>query len=110
AAIPALAQDADQRIVLRDLVRMARARAYQGRNGPEQTERFSRRLKVGRDARISIDNIAGDIVVTGGSGDEVSIEAVKRTRGDRSELAAVRITVDERAGRVDVRTEDEQNR
>jgi hypothetical protein len=110
AAIPAGAQDAGQRIVLRDVVRAVRARAYQGRNGPEQTERFSRKVKVGRDARVSIANIAGDIVVTGGSGDEVSIEAVKRTRGDRSELAAVRITVDERAGRVDVRTEGEQNR
>ena len=105
AAMPAGAQDADLRIVLRDL-----ARAYQGRNGPEQTERFSRKVKVGRDARVSIDNIAGSIVVTGGAGDEVSIEAVKRTRGDRSELAAVRITVDERAGRVEVRTEGEQNR
>ena len=101
----AAAQDAGLRIVLRDL-----ARAYQGRNGPEQTERFSRKVKVGRDARISIDNIAGSIVVTGGAGDEVSIEAVKRTRGDRSELAAVRITVDERAGRVEVRTEGEQSR
>jgi len=110
AAAPAGAQGADQRIVLRDLVLAASARAYQGRNGPEQTERFSRKVKAGRDARISIGNIAGDIVVTGGSGDEVSIEAVKRTRGDRSELAAVRITVDERAGRIDVRTEGEQNR
>jgi len=109
AAIPA-AQDADQRIGRRDLVRVVDARAYQGRIGPEQTERFSRRVKAGRDARISIGNIADDIVVTGGSGDEVSIEAVKRTRGDRSELAAVRITVDERAGRIDVRTEGEQNR
>lgn len=105
AAMPAGAQDADLRIVLRDL-----ARAYQGRSGPEQTERFSRKVKVGRDGRISIDNIAGSIVVTGGAGDEVSIEAVKRTRGDRSELAAVRITVDERAGRVEVRTEGEQSR
>jgi len=43
--------------------------------------------------------------VTGGSGDEVSIEAIKRTRGDKSELGSVQITVDERAGRVDVRTE-----
>jgi len=109
AAVSAGAQDADQRIVRRDAVR-AGARAYQGRNAPEQTERFSRKVKVGRDARVSIDNVAGNIVVTGGSGDEVSIEAVKRTRGDRSELATVRITVDERAGRVDVRTEGEQNR
>jgi DUF4097 and DUF4098 domain-containing protein YvlB len=86
------------------------ARAYQGRNnGPEQTERFSRKVRVGRDGRVSVSNIAGDIVVTTGGSDEVSIEAVKRTRGNQSELARVRILVDERPGRVDVRTEHEQN-
>jgi DUF4097 and DUF4098 domain-containing protein YvlB len=101
----------DQRIIVRDTIRSARDRAYQGRNnGPEQTERFSRKVKVGRDGRVSLANIAGDIVITGGSGDEVSIEAVKRTRGDRSELANVQIVVDERSGRVDIRTEGEQNR
>ena len=40
----------------------------------------------------------------------MSIEAVKRTRGDKSELANVQIMVDDRAGRVEVRTEHEQNR
>jgi len=35
----------------------------------------------------------------------VSIDATKRTRGDRGDLANVRIIVDDRAGRVDVRTE-----
>ena len=90
--------------------RPATARAYQGRErGPEQTERFSRKVRVGRDGRVSIANISGDIVVTGGSGDEVSIEAVKRTRGDRSELARVEIIVDERAGRVDVRAEHDRS-
>src|SRR5439155_9126945 len=75
--------------------------AYQGRNrGPDQTERFSRRVKVGRDGRVSVGNIAGDIVVTGGSGDEVSIEATKRTRGRKSELGSGQSHVDERAGRV----------
>lgn len=78
--------------------------AYQGR-GPEQTERFSRRFRLGRDGRVSVSNISGEITVTGGSGDEVSIEAVKRTRGDRSELSTVDINVDERAGRVDVRVD-----
>ena len=80
------------------------SRAYQGRSGPEQTDRFSRRIRIGRDGRFSITNLAGNIVVTGGSGDEVSIDAVKRTRGSSSELASVRIDVDERPGRVDVRT------
>ena len=112
AAAPAAGQPTDdQRITLRDTVGSIRDRAYQGRNnGPGQTERFSRKVKVGRDGRVSLANIAGDIVITGGSGDEVSIEAVKRTRGDRSELADVQIIVDERAGRVDIRTEGEQNR
>ena len=111
-ATPALAQDDAPRIVLRDTIRTALApRAYQGRNnGPEQTERFSRRVRIGRDGRFSLGNVAGDIVVTAGSGDEVSIEAVKRTRGDRGELAGVQIVVDERAGRVDVRTEHERGR
>jgi len=110
-AAPAVAQDDGQRIVLRDMVRTLRPGAYQGRNnGPEQTERFSRKVKIGRDGRFSLNNIAGDIVVTAGPGDEVSIEAVKKTRGDKSELANVQITVDDRAGRVDVRTEYEQNR
>ena len=111
AAAPAVAQDEGHRVVLRDLGRTLRPGAYQGRHsGPEQTERFSRKVKIGRDGRFSLANIAGDIVVTAGSGDEVSIEAVKKTRGDRNELSHVQITVDERGGRVDVQTDHEQNR
>jgi DUF4097 and DUF4098 domain-containing protein YvlB len=110
-AAPAVAQDSGHRLVSREVVRVIRTGAYQGRNnGPEQTERFSRKVKIGRDGRFSLANVSGDIVVTGGGGDEVSIEAVKRTRGDKSELGRVQITVDDRAGRVDVRTEHEQNR
>jgi hypothetical protein len=113
-AASASAQDARERIVLRDLVRTAtsaKSIAYQGRDrGPEQTERFSRKVRLGRDGRVSIANIAGDIVVTAGSGDEVSIEAVKRTRGDKSELTNTEIIVDERAGRVEVRAEGGRNR
>jgi putative adhesin len=121
AAAPAAAQrpDDDARIAIREAIRSAvrvapperAVRAYQGRNqGPEQTERFSRRVRLGRDGRFSVSNIAGDIVVNAGSGDEVSIEAVKRTHGSQSELADVQIVVDERAGRVDVRTEHDRNR
>ena len=105
AAIPAGAQDAERRTGLREMVRSVKARAYQGRNnGPEQTERFSRKVKIGRDGRVSIANISGDIVVTAGSGDDVSIDAVKRTRGGQGDLASVRIDVEERGGRVDVQT------
>jgi DUF4097 and DUF4098 domain-containing protein YvlB len=105
AAIPAGAQDTEHRTEPRDMARSFKARTYQGRNnGPEQTERFSRKVKVGRDGRVSIANISGDIVVTAGSGDDVSIDAVKRTRSGQGDLASVRIEVEERGGRVDVQT------
>jgi DUF4097 and DUF4098 domain-containing protein YvlB len=95
-----------QHVTIRDTIRQVLPATYQGRNrGPEQTERFSRKVKIGRDGRVSVGNIAGDITVTGGSGDEVSIEAIKRTRADRSELSRVQIIVDDRPGRVDIRTE-----
>jgi DUF4097 and DUF4098 domain-containing protein YvlB len=115
AAAPAAAQDPhdrDPRLAIREQVRdvirgpAGGARAYQGRDrGPEQTERFSKKVKLGRDGRFTIENIAGNITITGGSGDEVSIDAVKRTRGPAGELASVKIAVDERPGRVDVRTD-----
>jgi len=99
----ASAQDA---VVLRDTLRHVLPTAYQGRNrGPEVTDHWSRKVKIGRDGRVSLGNISGDMTVTGGSGDEVTIEATKRTRGDKSELDAVQIIVEENTGRVDVRTE-----
>jgi DUF4097 and DUF4098 domain-containing protein YvlB len=110
-AVPAPAQDRPYHLVAHDAVRAVRAGAYQGRDrGPEQTDRFSRRVKLGRDGRVSVGNVSGDIVVTGGSGDEVSIEAVKRARGDQNQLANVRIVVDDRAGRVEIRTEYDSSR
>ncbi len=102
-AVSAAAQD-DPRVEARARVHAARAlaRAYQGR-GTEETERFSRRVKIGRDGRVTVSNISGDIVVTGGAGDEVSIEAVKRAR-DRETLKNVEIMVLDRPGRLDVST------
>jgi DUF4097 and DUF4098 domain-containing protein YvlB len=105
AAVPAAAQDEILRVAVREVARTAGARAYQGRNSQEQTERISRKVRIGRDGRVVVANISGDVVVTGGGGDEVSIEAVKRTRGDRSELAEVEVVIEERAGRLDIRAE-----
>jgi DUF4097 and DUF4098 domain-containing protein YvlB len=98
------------RIAVPKRLGIAAAGGYQGRNrGPEQTERVSRRFRIGRDGRVSVANVAGDITVTGGSGEEVSIEAVKRTRGGRGDLSRVRIDIEERPGRVEVRTEYERD-
>lgn len=78
---------------------------YQGRQGPEQSDTLSRRIKIGREGRVTISNIAGSITVTAASGDEISIDAVKRARGDRSQLGRVNVVVEEHPGRVDIRTE-----
>jgi DUF4097 and DUF4098 domain-containing protein YvlB len=75
---------------------------YQGGGRAEQTERFSSKARIGRDGRVSVSNISGDIVVTAGGGDEVSIEAVKRTRGGADQLGSVRIDVQNRSGAVDI--------
>ena len=56
-AAPALAQDDGHRIELRDVIRTAaRPGAYQGRNNvPEPTERFSRKVKIGRGGRLDFE-------------------------------------------------------
>jgi DUF4097 and DUF4098 domain-containing protein YvlB len=107
-AAGAAAQSAEPRVrdVVREVAERGAVRAYQGRNnGPEQTERISRKVKIAKDGRLSVDNISGDIVVNGGgSGDEISIEAVKKTRGDRRQLSQLDVDIEERGGRVDIRT------
>jgi DUF4097 and DUF4098 domain-containing protein YvlB len=76
----------------------------QQRTGREETERFSRRVRLGQTGSFIVTNVSGDIAVSGGSGEDVVIEAVKRTSGDRAELDDVAIEVDEAAGRVEIRT------
>jgi DUF4097 and DUF4098 domain-containing protein YvlB len=103
AAAGAAAQDSALAAHARAQAAREVTRAYQGRSS-DRSERFSKRVKIGRDGRLSVTNIAGDITVTGGSGDEVSIEAVKHARSDRDDLGSVDIDVDDRGGRVEVRT------
>lgn len=84
-------------------------RFQEERRGPEQTERFSRTVRAGRAGALQLSNVSGDIVVTGGGGDEIKIEAVKRARHrDESEakrqLSSLSIEVMEGGGRVEVRT------
>jgi hypothetical protein len=75
----------------------------QGRGRAEAPERFSRRLKLGREGTVAVSNTFGDIIVIGGSSDEVSVDAVKRPGGDQVVLADL-IEVNGGPGRVDVRS------
>jgi hypothetical protein len=111
-AAPALASDQPDTLRLKSTVRVRTewAERYQeSRNGPELTERFNRTVRIGPNGAFELSNVSGDIVVTGGSGDEVRIEAVKRARsrdGDAKQLLdELRIEVIETANRVEVRTQ-----
>jgi DUF4097 and DUF4098 domain-containing protein YvlB len=78
--------------------------------GPEYTEAFSRTVRLGRNGTFDLQNVSGDITVTGGGGDDVKIDAVKRVRHpNESEaktiLSEIDIQVMDRNGRVEVRTE-----
>ena len=75
----------------------------------EQTERFTRTFKVGADGQVVLSNIAGDISVTAGATNEVTIEVVKRARARsdadaKEQLALVEVEVTETAGRIEART------
>lgn len=91
------------------------ARYQESRYGPEVIERFSRTVNVGASGAVEISNVAGNIVVTGGNGSQVRIEAVKRARardeGDaQALLGELRIEVTELTNRVEVRTVYPRNR
>jgi hypothetical protein len=99
------------RDMLRDLGLQARgARRFDGRLGEEATEAFSRTARLGRTGTLDLQNIAGDIVITGGGGDSVRIDATKRVRARdaaeaKARLGELLIDVAERPDRVEVRTE-----
>jgi DUF4097 and DUF4098 domain-containing protein YvlB len=79
------------------------------RQGREQTEVFSATYTLGRDGSLDLSQIAGDIRVTTGRGNDVRIEAIKRVRHrDAAEakrlLSALRVEVTQVGGRIEVRT------
>ena len=85
-----------------------------GPQGPEVTENFSRTARLDRNGTFELQNIAGIIVVTGGGGNDVRIDAVKRVRGRddgdaRRLLQEIQIDVREQSNRIEVRTEYPRN-
>jgi len=68
------------------------------------TEKFSKTVPLPKDGSFELSNISGDIVITGGAGDQVVIDAVKRGR-TAEDLKALQIEVTTSATRVSVRAE-----
>jgi DUF4097 and DUF4098 domain-containing protein YvlB len=84
-------------------------------SGPEYTEAFSRTVRLGNNGAFDLANVAGDVTITGGGGDDVRIQATKRVH-DSNEAAArallrnIEIRVVERNGLVEVNTDMPQGR
>jgi hypothetical protein len=70
----------------------------------QQTEKFSKTVPLPQGGSLDLSNISGDIVITGGAGDQVVIDAVKRGR-TAEDLKLVQIEVTATANRVEVRTQ-----
>jgi DUF4097 and DUF4098 domain-containing protein YvlB len=84
-------------------------RYQEARGGPESSDRWSRSFKTGPSGSLDLSNISGDIVVTGGPGDEIRVEAVKKVHAReahdaKQQLEAVTIEATERGGRVEIAT------
>ena len=75
----------------------------------EVAERFSKTVHLDQNGTFDLTNVTGDVVITGTTGRDVSIDAVKRVqrpnpRAARALLAMIDIQVTEQANRVEVRT------
>ena len=114
----ARAQSSAERDRSRERARQARerARARQDReNLPEYTEVFSKTVRLGRNGRLDLDSVAGNVEITGGGGDEVRITATKKAHAPteaaaRDQLRATDIVVTERTGNVSIQAEATRGR
>lgn len=85
-------------------------REQQGRYAHSETERITRTLKIGGRGELELSNLAGDIVITRGGGNDVHVEAVKTARGRtpaeaREMLQLVLVEFEERGNRAEVQVD-----
>jgi len=95
------------RVVVAALVGISVALPAAAQN--DVTERFSKTAHLDQNGTFDLTNVIGDIVITGTTGRDVTIEAVKRVqrpnpRVARNLLAMIDIQVTEQANRLEVRT------
>jgi DUF4097 and DUF4098 domain-containing protein YvlB len=81
----------------------------------EQTHKETRTIPLGASGALDLRNVAGDITVTAATGNEVTIEILRESRG-RTEadakqgLVDVTVQIDHRGDRASVQTTEEQLR
>ena len=84
-------------------------RYQESRQGPETVDKTSQTFKVGAEGALDLTGIAGDVRVTGGSGNEIRVEATKRVRHRNADeakrlLNELRVEMNNFNGRVEVRS------
>jgi len=113
AAVPASGQVYPERVPsarLQAAQPRERQRQDRDQNGREdQTERTTRTVRIGATGELDVANIAGDVNISRGTGQDATIEIVKTARGPSAEdartmLGMVQVEVTERSGRAEVRT------
>jgi hypothetical protein len=75
----------------------------------EQSETFKRTVRLGNNGELDITNITGDITIVRGGGNEATIEVTKVARAQTVEAARellpqVKVEINDRANRTEVRT------
>jgi DUF4097 and DUF4098 domain-containing protein YvlB len=85
-----------------------RDRTNRDQRRDEQTERTTRTLRIGANGELEVNNISGNIVLTRGSGQDVTVEIVKTARAQSADdakamLNLVQVDIVERGGRAEVR-------
>ena len=99
--------------------REARQRGPAGRGretrGPEYTEKFDKTVRLGRNGRLELMNLSGDVQIIGASGDDVKVSATKVTHAadeatGRTALTATTIEVVERPGVVTISSQPTRGR
>jgi DUF4097 and DUF4098 domain-containing protein YvlB len=114
-ALLAAASPARAAVTLRSLLLDENPRTFwldryqEARQGPEQIDKVSQTIKVGDGAALDLSHLSGDVLVTGGSGSEIKIDATKRVRHRNATeakrlLDALRVDINNFNGRVEVRT------
>lgn len=88
-------------------VHVERSSAAQEGAGEPLRGEWSRVFKLPGRGSLDLSNLSGDIVVTGGAGDEIRVHAVREdgSQAGRAGAEDIRIVVNEGAGRVEIRTE-----
>lgn len=84
-------------------------RYQDSRQGPESTDRVLQTFAVGADGALDLTGISGDVRVTGGSGNDIRVEATKRVRHRNADeakrlLNELRVEMTNVNGRVEVRS------